>query len=186
MLRTALSTCRRCSGSPISNVNLLRATRSRLVLTVADRMLTCCSDMALVTSDSKPVRSSASTWIAARNLELSLGDQCTETTRSGCDWTRGRTLTHLVGCPDTPLPLVTKPVMLSPGTGVQHLDRRAQTSAAPSPDTPESPGATCGRGGLVSTVVSAMSSWAPASPPAAFTSLLTTFWALTWPSPTAA
>src|ERR1700683_1418666 len=155
MLRTALSTCRRCSGSPISNVNLLSATRSRLVLTVADRILTCCSEMALVTSDSRPVRSSASTWIAARNLELSLGDQCTETTRSGSDWTRCCTFTQSARCTETPLPLVTKPVILSPGTGVQHLDNRAQTSPAPSTETPESPGASCGLGGLVRLVGSA-------------------------------
>ncbi len=91
-----------------------------------------------------------------------------------------------VRCTDTPLPRVTNPVILSPGTGVQHFDSRAQTSADPSTLTPESPGATCGVVGRVRTVASAMSSCAPASPPAAFTSLLTTFWALTCPSPTAA
>src|SRR5262249_53637141 len=139
----------------------------------------------LVTSDSRPVRSSASTQMAARNRELSFGDQCTATTRSGCDWTRCWTLTQSVRCTETPLPLVTNPVILSPGTGVQHFDSRAQTSAAPSTVTPESPGATCGLG-LVKTVASAMSSCAPASPPAALTSLLTTDCALTCPSPTAA
>ncbi len=35
-----------------------------------------------------------------------------------------------VRCTETPLPRVTNPVMVSPGTGVQHLDSRAQTSGA--------------------------------------------------------
>ena len=48
-------------GVAISKVNLLTATRSRLVVTDADRMLTRASEMARVTSDSRPVRSSAST-----------------------------------------------------------------------------------------------------------------------------
>ncbi len=65
---------------------------------------------------------------------LSFGDQCTATTRSGSDWTRCWMFTQSVRCTDTPLPLVTKPVILSPGTGVQHFDSRAQTSAAPSTD----------------------------------------------------
>src|SRR5215471_1015657 len=149
-------------------------------------MFTCCSDIDLVMSDSSPVRSSASTWIAARNRELSLGAQCTATTRSGCDWIRCCTLTQSMRCTETPLPRVTNPVILSPGTGVQHLDSRAQTSAEPSTVTPESPVAGRGLGGLVSTVASARSSWAPARPPADRTSLATTDWALTCPSPTAA
>src|SRR5215472_614661 len=149
-------------------------------------MLTCCSEMDLVTSESSPVRSRASTWMAARNLELSLGDQCTDTTRSGCEAIRCCTFTQSVRCTDTPFPLVTKPVILSPGTGVQHLDSRAQTSAEPSTDTPESPSASCVLGGLVISVASSMSSCAPARPPAAFTSLVITDWALTCPSPTAA
>src|SRR5260370_24876883 len=149
-------------------------------------MLTCCSEIDLVTSDSSPVRSRASTWMAARNLELSLGDQCTDTTRSGCDAIRCCTLTQSVRCTDTPLPRVTNPVILSPGTGVQHFDSRAQTSAAPSTDTPESPEDGCAISGPVSVVASARSSCAPARPPADLTSLATTDCALTRPSPTAA
>ena len=165
-------------------VNLLTATRSLVVVTDADSMLTCWSEIARVTSESSPVRSSASVWMATRNSEPSRGDQCTLTTRSGWDSSRWRRLTQSERCTDTPLPRVTKPVMESPGTGVQHLDRRAHTSAEPSTTTPESP-AGCGFGARVSSVVSARSSWAPAMPPADLTSLATTDCALTWPSPIA-
>src|SRR5215468_860955 len=88
-------------------------------------MLTCCSEIDLVISDKSPVLSSASTWIAARNRELSRGAQCTVTMRSGSDSTRCAMLTQPVRCTDTPLPLVTKPTISSPGTGVQHLDSLA-------------------------------------------------------------
>src|ERR1022692_1303470 len=114
--------------------------------------------MDLVISESRPVRSRASTWMAARNRELSLGDQRTPTTRSGCEETRCCTLTQSLRCTETPLPRVTNPVILSPGTGVQHFDSRAQTSAAPSTDTPESPDDGVAVGDLVSIVASARSS----------------------------
>src|SRR5215468_12789754 len=149
-------------------------------------MLTCCSEIDLVISDKSPVLSSASTWIAARNRELSRGAQCTVTVRSGSDSIRCSTLMQSVRCTDTPLPLVTKPMILSPGTGVQHFDNRAHTSAAPSTATPESPVTGRGLVGLVSTVASARSSCAPASPPADLTNFATTDCALTWPSPIAA
>src|ERR1022692_520752 len=71
--------------------------------------------MDLVISESRPVRSRASTWMAARNRELSLGDQRTPTTRSGCEETRCCTLTQSLRCTETPLPRVTNPVILSPG-----------------------------------------------------------------------
>src|ERR1700722_5006397 len=44
MARTARRTWPRCLGSPISNVKRLTATRSRLVVTVADKMLTGWAD----------------------------------------------------------------------------------------------------------------------------------------------
>src|ERR1035441_972622 len=94
-------------------------------------------------------------------------------------------LTQSTGCTDTPWPWVTKPVIGSPGTGVQHRDRRTQTSGAPVTSTPGSPGAR-GCGALVGRAVSARSSWAPAKPPTDLTSFSTTDWALTRPSPTAA
>jgi hypothetical protein len=80
---------------------------------------------------------------------------------------------------------VTKPVISSPGTGVQHRDSRTQTSGAPLTSTPGSP---AGRGGgaFVGSAASASSSCAPSRPPTDLTSFSTTDWALTRPSPTAA
>src|SRR5215469_3831936 len=126
MARTARSTCPRCLGSPISKVNLLTATRSLVVVTDADRMLTCWSEMERVTSDSSPVRSRASTWIATRNSESSVGDHRTATRRSGSESSRCRRLVQSARCTDTPWPRVTKPVISSPGTGVQQRDSLAQ------------------------------------------------------------
>ena len=76
-------------GSPISNVNRLTATRSRVVVTDADRMFTCWSDSTRVTSDSSRGRSSASTWIATRKTESSRGrpldvDQAVGLRLAGC------------------------------------------------------------------------------------------------------
>ena len=58
-------------------VKRLIATRSLVVWTLADRMLTCWSDRIRVTSESSRVRSSASTWMATRKTEASDGAQCT-------------------------------------------------------------------------------------------------------------
>src|SRR5215467_707005 len=123
--------------------------------------------------------------MATRNCEPSLGDQRTWTRRSGCDSSRWARLTQSLRCTETPLPRVTNPVISSPGTGVQHFDSLAHTSAEPSTTTPESPTG-CGLGTLAGSVASARSSWAPAMPPADLISLATTDCALTWPSPTAA
>src|SRR5262249_49926225 len=101
------------------------------------------------------------------------------TIRSGSASTRWAMLMQSVRCTDTPLPLVTNPMILSPGTGVQHLDSRAQTSADPSTATPESPVTGRGVAGLVRTVASARSSCAPARPPADLISLVVTDCALT-------
>src|SRR5579875_1451034 len=139
MARTARSTCPRCLGSPISNVKRDSATRSLLVVTLADRMLTCWSDSTRVTSDSSLVRSSASTWIATRNTDPSVGAQCTSTTRSRWVSDRWARFAQSVRCTDTPWPWVTKPVISSPGTGVQQRDSRTHTSGAPVTSTPESP-----------------------------------------------
>ena len=45
-------------------------------------------------------------------------------------------LAQSVRCTDTPRPRVTKPMISSPGTGVQHRDRRTITSSSPSTCTP--------------------------------------------------
>src|ERR1700726_3725210 len=97
--------------------------------------------------------------------------------------------TQLARWTETPWPCVTKPVISSPGTGVQHLDSRTQTSEAPSTSIPESDavrglGARATLGGIG--VISARSSCAPAAPLTARTRRVTTDWALILPSPTAA
>ncbi len=104
------------------------------------------SEMARVMSDSRPVRSSASTWMATRNSESSVGDQRTSTSRSGSESSRWRRLMQSERWTDTPWPRVTNPVISSPGTGVQQRDSLAHTSASPSTTTPESP-VVRGRGG---------------------------------------
>ena len=124
-----------------------------------------------------------------RKTEASDGAQSTSTMRSSWVSLRSARLTQSARCTETPWPRVTKPRMSSPGTGVQHLDRRTQTSAAPSTTMPESV-PELGRaeretlGGIG--VSSARSSWRRPSPLTARTSFSTTDWALTRPSPTAA
>ena len=66
-----------CLGSAISKEKRDTATRSRVVVTVALRMFTCASDRTRVTSDSRRVRSSASTWMFTRNSEPCVGAQST-------------------------------------------------------------------------------------------------------------
>ena len=66
-------------GSAISKVNRLTATRSRLVVTYADRMLTRSSESTRVTSESSRCRSSASTWIETTNVESADGAHSTST-----------------------------------------------------------------------------------------------------------
>src|ERR1700733_4328043 len=138
MLRTARRTSPRWAGSPISKVKRLRATRSLGVWTLALGMLTCWSERSLVTSLSGLVVSGASTWMATRKTEASLGAQWTGTMRSSWVPDRCSRLTQLARWTETPWPWVTKPWISSPGTGVQHLERRTQTSATPSTSTPES------------------------------------------------
>ena len=89
-----------------------------------------------------------------------------------------------VRCTETPLPRVTKPMIGSPGTGVQQRASLTHTSAVPTTTTPGSP--VRRRMERVGVVASARSSLAPSSPPREATSRPTTCWALTWPSPTAA
>ena len=59
------------------------ATRSRVVETDADKMLTCWSDSTRVMSESSRARSSASTWMATRNTRLAVGAHSTSIIRSG-------------------------------------------------------------------------------------------------------
>ena len=185
-LRTVCSTAPRWVGSASSKVNRLIATRSRLVCTDADRMLTRSSASALVTSESSRCRSSASTWMATRKTAPGWLAHSTSTSRSALRC-RSAALVQSVRCTLTPPPRVTKPRISSPGTGVQHLASLVQTSVIPWTTMPGSPLAlrrtTVRRVGIA---VSAMSSVAPSAPPSAVISFSTTDVAETWFSPTAA
>ena len=139
-----------------------------------------------MTSDSSPVRSSASTWIATRNSEPSRGDQCTVTTRSGWDSSRWPRLTQSARCTETPLPAGDE-------AGDRVAGHRGAALGQPGPDVGGALDHHTGVAGRAAasaagsgSVVSARSSCAPAMPPADLTSLATTDWALTCPSPTAA
>ena len=169
------STAPRCVGSAISNVKRDNAIRSRVVWTDADRMLTCWSDSARVTSDSSRARSSASTWIWTRNSVVDDGAHSTSTMRSGCS-SREATFAQSARCTDTPLPRVTKPRIGSPGTGVQHFASLTQTSSTPRTTTPGSPCVRAERlrASLLGCTASAMSSVAPSVPPSESTSRWTT------------
>src|SRR5664280_3237220 len=93
------------------------ATRSRVVATDADMMLTWASESTRVTSESSRVRSSASTWTATRNTDAADGAHSTSTSRSL--WlSKPATLAQSGRCTDTPLPRVTKPMIAAPGTDV--------------------------------------------------------------------
>ncbi len=159
------------------------ATRSRDVATLADRMLTWWSDRIRVTSESSRLRSSASTCSWTRNTLAAEGAHSTSISRSG--WlSSDSALVQSARCTETPLPRVTKPMIGSPGTGVQQRASLTHTSAVPTTTTPGSP--LRRRRARVGLVASARSSLAPSSPPIDSTSRPTTCWADTWPSPTAA
>ena len=126
-------------GSPISKVNLLIATRSREVCTDADRMLTCWSDSTRVTSESSRLRSSASTWSCTRKTRRRRSAPTRPRSSAPAGDSRDSALVQSARCTDTPLPRVTKPMIGSPGTGVQQRASLTQTSAVPSTTTPGSP-----------------------------------------------
>ena len=174
-------------GSAISKVKRENAIRSRVVLTDADRMFTWVSESARVTSDSSRDRSRASTCTLTRNMLEALGAQLTGTSRSGSWCSRARRFTQSCRCTETPLPRVTKPLIASPGTGVQHFASLTQTSSSPSTTMPGSP---CGRRprtvrARAGATVSARSSVAPSEPPWDCSSRCTTVVADSRPSPTA-
>jgi hypothetical protein len=173
----------RWAGSPISKVNFEMATRSREVWTDAERMLTPLSESTRVTSERRRLRSSASTASWTRKTVPAEGAQETSMSRSGWD-RRESAFVQSARCTDTPFPRVTKPMIGSPGTGVQHRASFTQTSDMPLTSTPGSP--VRRRIDLLGVVASARSSLAPSSPPIEVTRRLTTCCAEMWPSPTAA
>ncbi len=91
-------------------------------------------------STNTPVRLLAYILISALNTLLSSLPSSTfhsasiNLTLSSSD--RLITLIQSVRCMDTPLPLVTKPTISSPGTGLQHLEKRTATSSIPSTTIP--------------------------------------------------
>ena len=87
---------------------------------------------------------------------------------------------------ETPLPRVTKPMIGSPGTGVQQRASLTHTSSTPLTTTPGSAFERRLERPWEGGVLSAMSSLAASSPPSACTSFCTTPCAATWPSPIAA
>ena len=100
-------------------------------------MLTCWSDSARVMSDSSRLRSSASTWIATRKELFAVGAQLDLDQPLGLA-RRFAALTQSVRCTETPEPWVTKPMISSPGTGVQHLASLTSRSLAPTTSMPDS------------------------------------------------
>ena len=105
----------------------------------ADRMLTCWSDSTRVTSESSRVRSSASTWICDEEHDCWRGRPLDLDEPLGLLRAATRRWCSRARCTETPLPRVTKPMIGSPGTGVQHLASLTQTSATPLTTTPGSP-----------------------------------------------
>lgn len=134
--RTDLRTASRWLASAISKVNLENAVLSLAVVTEACKIFTALSDKAFVTSESSRARSSASTWILTRNTELTPGLQRTSINLSPWFNRRSDTLMQSSRCTETPLPLVIKPVIWSPGTGVQHRANFTKRSSAPTTSTP--------------------------------------------------
>ncbi len=126
----------RWPGSPSSNSKRIFETRSEPVCDVELRMLTWPSDRARATSESRRGRSRAFTSMAATNIPECSVSHSTSITRSSCPVESDTALAQSARCTDTPRPRVTNPSSSSPGTGVQHFDRRTMTSSSPSTWTP--------------------------------------------------
>src|SRR4051794_6065086 len=101
-------------------------------------MLTWWTDRIRVTSESRRLRSSASTCNWTRNTLAADGAHSTSISRSG--WlSSDSALVQSARWTETPLPRVTKPMMGSPGTGVQQRANLTHTSAVPTTTPPGSP-----------------------------------------------
>ncbi|SLJ61372.1 Uncharacterised protein [Mycobacteroides abscessus subsp. abscessus] len=88
-------------------------------------------------------------------------------------------------CTLTAPPRVTKPMISSPGTGVQHFASLATVPGAPGMRTPASPVTRCLLGVVEGVERSASSFSTSPMPPSWAMSRCTTWWAETWCSPTA-
>ena len=148
-----------------------------------ERMFTWCSASTWATSRRSRERSSASTSTDTTNVAgcvvvpldldepVGLADEAAALAQSA-RWT------------DTPRPRVTKPMISSPGTGVQHRDSRTITSSSPSTCTPVGRRSARGPRAAVAAAVTGSCS----SPPRelALQRAATTALADTWLSPIAA
>src|SRR5659263_620136 len=134
MRRTADMRWPRWSVSAISKVNRRVASRSREVEELAERMLTWLSESTRVTSESRPVRSRASTCICTRKTPEPSLFQETEMIRSG-SFSNCSTLPQSCRWTEMPEPRVMKPMIGSPGTGVQHRATLTHTSEEFMPST---------------------------------------------------
>ena len=94
--------------------------RSRVVERFAERMFTWASESAIVMSESRRLRSMASTWMFTRNVDCAVGAHSTSSSLSGCDLSDAA-FVQSRRCTETPPPLVTKPRIASGGTGVQRF-----------------------------------------------------------------
>ena len=100
-------------------------------------MLTWWSLRALATSRSSRDRSSATTSTpAGTSPGLRSPSHSTSIMRVACSVMSDTALAQSERCTLTPRPRVTKPMISSPGTGVQQLARRTSTSSRPSTCTP--------------------------------------------------
>ena len=99
-------------------------------------MFTWLSDSTVATSESRRVRSSASTWIATEKDVGFPSAQSTSMIRSGSRRCRVRRFGHVSRWTETPWPRETNPTIASPGTGVQHRPSLTHTSPSPRTTTP--------------------------------------------------
>src|SRR3954453_22541819 len=146
-------------------VAVTTAVWSGVTPTCAATMLTLFSATTWVMSDSKPVRSYASTRMAIGYVSVGAGSHSTSMRRL-----TSRSLTtvlHVWRWTVTPLPRVMNPTMGSPGIGWQHFAKR--TSRSPTPLTRTPPVLSTFWGGA--TVGSVL--WTSSTTP----SFITTLWA---------
>ena len=149
-------------------------------------MLRRWSESAADTSRRSHSRSRASTTSEATKVPRLSASHSTSMTRSVCSRTRATALVQSVRCTVTPRPRVMKPMISSPGTGVQQRDRRTSICSWPSTWTRAGWLAERrGRRGVVNPVESC-SSRSGSSPESMRAMRVATDWAETWRSPTAA
>ena len=101
-------------------------------------IFTLAADRTVETSPRSLVLSNAFTSIAAVKVPPLLSSHSTSISRFAWPVARATPFAQSLRCIETPLPLVTKPIISSGGTGVQHLASLIMTSSTPSTTTPTS------------------------------------------------